>query len=106
MMTLTILLQQSQNPLLGLWPFLLMIPVVYFFMIRPQQKKQKEQTSFSNSLDKGKEVVTASGIIGKVSKVDGEIVTLQLDTKTFMRVTKSAISKEMTDQLFSVKKDD
>lgn len=81
----------------GMWPLLLMFVVMWFFFIRPQNKKQKEQQAFiSSEIQKGDEVATSAGIIGRISKIDGNIVTLQIDTKTFMRVTKGAISKEMT----------
>lgn len=73
--------------------------VFYFFMIRPQAKKQKEQNKFVEQLEKGNEVITASGIVGKINKIEGNFVTLQVDTKTFLKVTKNAISKEMTDML-------
>jgi len=76
------------------------IAVMYFFMIRPQVKRQKEQAAFATQLDKGLEVVTTSGIIGRINKIEGEIVTLEVDTKTYVRFAKSAISKEMTEQLF------
>ena len=61
---------------------------------------KKEQKNFSESLDKGQEVVTASGIIGKITKMEDEIVTLEVGTKVYIRVTRNAISKEMTDALF------
>lgn len=77
----------------------LIFVVFYFFMIRPQAKKQKEQRQFSESLEKGEEVVTASGIIGRINKIEGNIVTLEVGTKTYIRVTKNAINKEMTDAL-------
>ncbi|MCI5080607.1 MAG: preprotein translocase subunit YajC [Saprospiraceae bacterium] len=77
-----------------------MFVVFYFFLIRPQSKRQKEQKNFSESLDKGQEVVTASGIIGKITKMEDEIVTLEVGTKVYIRVTRNAISKEMTDALF------
>jgi len=73
--------------------------VFYFFLIRPQAKKQKEQTKFVDQMEKGNEVITASGIVGKINKIEGNFVTLQVDTKTFLKVTKSAISKEMTELL-------
>lgn len=73
--------------------------VFYFFIIRPQAKKQKEQTKFINSLEKGKDVVTASGIIGKINKIEDDIVYLQIDPKVFIKIVKSAISKEMTESL-------
>lgn len=50
-----------------------------------------------DELKKGDEVVTGSGIIGKINKIEGNIVELQVDTKTFLRVLKGAISREMTE---------
>jgi preprotein translocase subunit YajC len=79
---------------------LLMIPVVmYFFMIRPQQNRQKEQDAFAASITPGTEVCTMSGIIGKIKKIDGNIITLEVDNNTFIRMTKSAISKDMTEAI-------
>ncbi len=80
--------------------------VFYFFLIRPQAKKQKEQNKFVEQLEKGHEVITASGIVGKINKIEGNFVTLQVDTKTFLKVTKNAISKEMTDILASTTTDE
>ena len=62
---------------------------------------RKEQDNFVKDLEKGKEVVTSSGIIGRINKIEDNIVTLQVDTKTFIRMSKGAISKEMTDALIS-----
>ncbi len=90
-------LQATPSLLTSLWPLLLMFVVIFFFFIRPQAKKQKEQVKFLESLDKGEEVVTASGLIGRVNKIDGSIVTLAIAEKTFVRVTKGSISKEMTE---------
>jgi len=73
--------------------------VFYFFIIRPQAKKQKEQNRFATSLEKGMEVATASGIVGKITKVEDDFVQLQVDQKSFLKVFKSAISKEMTEAL-------
>lgn len=81
----------------SLWPLILMFVVVFFFFIRPQAKKQKEQVKFLDSLDKGEEVVTTSGIIGRINRIDGSIVTLAVNEKTFIRVTKGSISKDMTE---------
>ena len=81
----------------SLWPLLLMFVVIFFFFIRPQAKKQKEQAKFLDSLEKGEEVVTSSGFIGRINKIDGSIVTLTIGEKTFVRVTKGSISKEMTE---------
>lgn len=91
-------LQAATPSLLGsLWPLLLMFVVIFFFFIRPQAKKQKDQVKFLEALDKGEEVVTASGLIGRINKIEGSIVTLAIGEKTFVRVTKGSISKEMTE---------
>lgn len=75
----------------------LFFAIVYFFMIRPQMKKQKEEQKFIEAIEKGDEVVTSSGIYGRINKIEGNIVTLQVDTKTFIRMSRAAISKEMTE---------
>lgn len=92
--------------LTGMLPILMIIVVFYFFMIRPQQKRQKEQNAFADSLEKGKEVVTASGMIGKINKIEGPVITLQIANGVFVRVTKNSISKEMTESFASSIKDD
>ncbi len=73
--------------------------IVYFFFLRPTVKKQKAQDSFHEELSKGQEVVTTSGIIGRVNKIEDGIIHLQIDQKTFIKVVKGAISKEMTESL-------
>ncbi|KXK20573.1 MAG: preprotein translocase subunit YajC [Saprospiraceae bacterium] len=78
-----------------------MVAVMYFFMLRPQIKKQKEQQKFGEALAKGNDVVTSSGIIGRISKIEGNIVTLQVDPKTYIKVTKGSVSKELTEAMGS-----
>lgn len=79
----------------------LIILVFWLFMIRPQAKRQREQRQFIDALEKGQEVVTGSGLIGRINKIEDDIVTLDLGNKHFVRVLRSAISKEMTDALHS-----
>ncbi len=79
--------------------FLCVFSIMYFFFIRPAQKKQKAQDRFTEELKKGAEVVTTSGIIGRISKIEEGEIQLQVDQKTFLRVVKGAISKDMTEQL-------
>lgn len=75
-----------------------MFAVMYFFMIRPQQKKAKEQRKWVDELKKGDKVVTVSGIHGVVSQVTPEnpIVVLEIATNTSVKIDKSAISLDMT----------
>ncbi len=73
-------------------PLVLMFVVMYFLMIRPQQKRAKEQKAMMDALAKGDEVITAGGVLGKVSKVSDTYVTLEVSTGTEMVVQKSAIT--------------
>lgn len=74
----------------------LLLGVMYFFFIRPQAKKQKEQEQFETDLGKGDTVVTNSGIIGTITKIDEKQVTLQISQKGFIDVLRASISKEMS----------
>ena len=74
-----------------------MLAVVFFFFLRPQAKKQKAQEKFVVEMKKGDQVVTTSGIIGKISKIEPHVVSLQLDQKTFINVIPNAISMEMSE---------
>lgn len=95
------LLQSSSDPILSIIPMLLIMVVAFFFLLRPQAKKQKAQDVFQTEIKKGDKVVTSSGIIGQITKIDEKEIQLQLDQKTFIRVVPSAISKEMTDAYLS-----
>lgn len=70
-----------------------MIAIMYFFMIRPQQKKQKEAQNFRNSLTVGQEVITIGGIYGTVRNVDMDgVVTLEIASGVKIRVHKDGIN--------------
>ncbi len=77
----------------------LIFGVFYFFMIRPQAKKQKQQDAFVQELAKGDEVVTNSGILGRINKIENNVVHLQVDTKTYLKIYRSAISRDMSEAL-------
>ena len=85
----------------GNWSFLVMMGlifvVMYFFMIRPQQKKQKELVKFRNSLAKGDKVITAGGIYGKIVEVSYNYVFVEIDSNVKIKVDKSSIVKDITD---------
>lgn len=73
-------------------PIILMFVVLYFLMIRPQMKRQKEQKSMMEALAKGDEVVTVGGILGKITKVVDNFVTLEIANGTEVVVQKSAVT--------------
>lgn len=80
-----------------------MLAVLVFTMILPQRKRSKQQKTFMSELVKGKQVVTASGMLGTIDKVDDKVVSLNVGNKTYIQVTKNAISKELTDAIYPAK---
>ena len=72
---------------------------MYFFMIRPQQKKQKETTKFISEIKKGDQVVTVGGIHGKIYAVEGDQVLVELDKGMKLKVEKTALSLDYTKKL-------
>lgn len=72
-------------------PLVLMFVVLYFVMIRPQMKKQKEHRSMIEALAKGDEVATAGGLLGKVTKIGESYLTLELAAGVEVQLQRSAI---------------
>ena len=68
--------------------------VFYFFMIRPQQKKQKDQKKFINEIKKGDAIVTIGGVHGKIVELDEETVTIDVEKGARIKFERSAISLE------------
>ena len=78
----------------------LMIVVFWFFMIRPQAKKAKDQKSFIDNLQKGDKVVTIAGIHGTVNKVnDDNTLSLEINPGSYIKIERSSISMDWTAQL-------
>jgi len=75
---------------------LLLVLVMYWFFVRPQSKKAKEQEIFLEDLAKGQNVVTIGGIHGKITKVEDDLITILVDSKTYLNIEKSTISLELT----------
>ena len=98
----TFTLLQAAQPAQGggwsMWIMLLLIFVVmWFFMIRPQRKQQKELENFRNSLKKGDKVVTIGGIYGTVCEIKENNVLIEVDNNVKIRVSKQALVKDFTD---------
>nr|WP_321510412.1 preprotein translocase subunit YajC [uncultured Celeribacter sp.] len=81
------------NPILQFLPLILIFVIMYFLMIRPQQKKMKEHRAMIDAVRRGDEVVTAGGIMGKVAKVreDG-VLEVEIAEGVKVRVQKSTLS--------------
>jgi len=78
-------------------PLLLIILVFYFFMIRPQVKRQKELRSYRESLKKGDRIVTTGGIYGKIADINGNEILVEVADKVKIKIDKSAILKDPSD---------
>lgn len=95
---LFIALQAQQGSSLSFILMMVMVFVVmYFFMIRPQQKRQKELMKFRNALEKGQKVITAGGIYGTVREVKENYVLMEVDNNVSIRVDKTMIMKDPSD---------
>jgi preprotein translocase subunit YajC len=96
----SVLLQAAPNA--GMMQLVLlggMILVFYFFMIRPQAQKAKKAKSYQEGLQKGDKIVTIAGIHGTVNKVnDDNTIELQVSPGSFIKIEKSAISMEWSEQ--------
>jgi len=85
----------TEQQLLGFLPIILMFVVLYFLMIRPQMKRAKEHKTMLEAMQKGDEVITSGGIVGRVTKVGESYVTLEVARRgeegIEMQMQKSAI---------------
>ncbi|WP_040300454.1 preprotein translocase subunit YajC [Arcticibacter svalbardensis] len=92
-MTTAILLQlPGTSQLMSFLPMVLIIVVFYFFMIRPQMKKAKDQKKFIEELKKGDKVITSAGIHGKIVEMNDTSFLIEVESGTKIRFDKSAIS--------------
>lgn len=86
----------AAGPQPAMWEMLVMpigfLAIMYFFMIRPQQKRVKDHQSFITGLKAGDEVVTTGGIIGRVKTVQDTFISLEVAANTVIKVIKTEVS--------------
>lgn len=82
-----------QSNLMSMLPMLLMFAVLYFVMIRPQMKKQKEHRAMIDALAKGDEVATTGGLLGKVTKLGDHNLTLELAQGVEVQLQRGAVTQ-------------
>jgi preprotein translocase subunit YajC len=85
------------NPLVTFLPIILVFVVIYFFMMRPQMKKQKEMNNYRSALQKGDKVVTTGGIYGRVSEVKDTYIMMEVGGDIKLKVDKNALLKDPSD---------
>ncbi|HMI68162.1 MAG TPA: preprotein translocase subunit YajC [Cyclobacteriaceae bacterium] len=99
----SILLQAQSSNWTSMIFMVAIIGVFYFFMIRPQQKKAKDQKKFIDEIKKGEDVVTIAGIYGRVAEIEGDTVILEVERGGRIKMLKSGISMESTKAAFGKK---
>jgi preprotein translocase subunit YajC len=91
------------SPVMTILPFILIFIIMYFLVIRPQQKKTKQHQEMLNKLKKNDEVMTAGGIYGKVVSLADNVVTLEVAPNVRLRVHRPQISAVITGEKRSSK---
>ena len=76
---------------IGLLPIVLMFVLLYFLMIRPQMKRAKESKAMIEALQKGDEVITAGGVLGRITRMSDAYITLEIAPNTEISVQKAAV---------------
>jgi preprotein translocase subunit YajC len=88
--------QSSTGSTLSSLIIFLLIPVgMYFLLIRPQRKRQREQVSMQRSIEVGDEIMTTSGLYGFVTELDGDIVWLEIDDDVQIRIARAAVQRKV-----------
>lgn len=80
---------------MGFLPLIIIFVAFYFMLIRPQMKAAKEQRAMIAALQKGDEIITSGGIVGKVTKVADDFVTVEIATNTEITVQKQAVQSAL-----------
>lgn len=98
---LTIFAQESESSagagaaIIQLGIFLLIPVAMYFLLIRPQRRRQREQAAMQSSIDVGDEIMTTSGVYGFITGFDGDIVWLEVDDNVQIRIARAAIQRKV-----------
>ena len=99
MYTVIFLQEGMSGSLMSMLPFLAIIVVFYFFMIRPQMNHQKKEKAFQSEIKKGAKVVTSSGIHGKIAEINEAEGTVTIETGAGkIKFERSAVSMELTNK--------
>jgi preprotein translocase subunit YajC len=90
----------GSNPMMQFLPLIAIVVVFYFFMIRPQMKKAKDQKKYIEALKKGDKILTIGGIYGKIVEVrDDATIIMEVEDGSKMKISKNAVSQDATTTL-------
>lgn len=90
--------QGGSSQWMSFLPLILLFVVFYFLLIRPQQKRAKQQKQFLENLKKGDDVVTSGGLYGKITGLTDSTVTIEIAEKVRVKVAKSAVAQQAPQQ--------
>src|SRR4249920_634494 len=86
---------QGGNPIMQILPLVLIVVVFYFFMIRPQVKKSKDQKKYIEALKKGDKILTIGGIYGKIVEMrEDSTIIMEVEDGSKMKISKNAVSQD------------
>ena len=93
----------DQNPIMSFLPLILIAVVFYFFMIRPQTKKMKDQKNFIENIKKGDKIVTVGGIHGKIAEINDDTFIMEVEGGVRMKIDRVSVSLEASKRLNDTK---
>ena len=96
----------NTNPLVTLLPLIGIGAVFYFILIRPQQRQRRAQQELIRSVEVGDEVITSSGMFGRVVEVDDDAVVLEVAPDTRLRFVRGAIARKLTEEVEEEEQDE
>ncbi len=93
----------NSNPIMSFLPLILIAVVFYFFMIRPQTKRMKDQKNFIETLSKGDKIVTVGGIHGKIAEINDDTFLMEIEGGVKMKIDRVSVSLEASKKLNETK---
>lgn len=93
----------NSNPIMSFLPLILIAIVFYFFMIRPQTKRMKDQKNFIENLKKGDKIVTVGGIHGKIAEINDDTFLMEIEGGVKMKIDRVSVSLEASKKLNETK---
>jgi preprotein translocase subunit YajC len=82
-----------------LFPFIFLIAIMYFIIIRPQQKEAKARKEMIDALQKGDKIVTAGGLIVEIRKVEEKFLTVAIDKENTAKMVKDSVARKFEDEI-------
>ena len=83
---------EQGNPIMAFLPLIIMFAIFYFLLIRPQQKKAKDHRATLAALKKGDRVLTNGGIYGRITAIDGDVLSLEIGTNVEVKINRAFVS--------------